>query len=151
MAVQTQAFFSFQAQLLAQGRISALARVYAVPLPVFLLAPDGWHVLGSRHAVVETFWSKYRDVRAAGVGRLRACVTKEVWETKESCAAEVVWFYVGDGGRRLGRTVAEYFLSRRPVGFGVDMIEFRQVAFPQLRGWFLENAAELRRAHPLFP
>jgi hypothetical protein len=144
MASTLQTFFSAQAQLLAQGRISALARAYATPLPVYLLAPGSWHVLHTRSAIVETFWAKHEGVRSAGVGRLRACVTEEHWVTPGRCQAEVTWFYVGDGGRRLGRTVAGYYLTRRPEGLAIDLLEFRRIAFPQLRGWFTESAVELR-------
>lgn len=140
-----QTFFSAQAQLLGDGRISQLSRAYALPLPVFLPASGSWHVLKTRAAVMETFWTKHRSVRAAGVGRLRACVTGEAEGSGGRRRAEVTWFYVGACGRRLGRTVADYYVSRRPDGLCVDLVEFRRIAFPQLHGWFAENATELPR------
>lgn len=144
MTITAQSLFAHQAQLLGEGRIGALARAYGQPLPVFLLETRAWHMMPSRAAVMETFWAKHRAVRAAGVGRLRACVTRETPGGEGRRVAEVVWFYVGDGGRRLGRTAARYYLSRAPEGLRIDMIEFRRIAFPQLHGWFAANAVQLR-------
>lgn len=143
MSTTLQPFFSAQAQLLADGRIGSLARHYATPLPVLLPKSDAWMVLPARAAVIETFWSKHRSVRAAGVGRLRACVTREAAGGGDRRMAEVTWFYVGAGGRRLGRTVARYYVARRAEGLRVELLEFRRVAFPQLHGWFAANAARL--------
>ncbi len=145
MQAQTQPFFTAQANLLAEGRLSRMARSYSVPLMVLLTRTGNWHRLASRQAILQTFYSKHLGVKEAGVGRLRACVMSETFTAPDRCRAEVTWFYVDRDARRLGRTVARYFLSRRADGLRVDMIEFRQVAFPQLIDWFGENSKELAR------
>lgn len=143
MQTWTQPFFSNQSRLLSEARIGAMARFYALPLPVFLPRDRGWHLLQSRGAVVETFWEKYCGIRGAGVGRLRACVTREAVTRTECAQADVTWFYIGQDGRRIGRTKVRYFLSRDAHGFRVDLMEFQCVAFPQLNDWFARNASQI--------
>ena len=149
MPAQLQPFFNNQSRLLSEGRISALAQFYNLPLPVFLPRDSAWHLLQSRGAVVEAFWEKFCGIRGAGVGRLRACVNQEMVSHPARAQAQVVWFYVGEDGRRLGRTVAVYFMSRRPAGLKVDMMEFRRIAFPQLNDWFSRNAGRVTDTPPL--
>lgn len=143
MAAQLQKFFTAQANQLADCRLSSMVRAYQVPLMVFLVKTQRWHLLQSRHDVLEAFFAKHRGVAAAGVGKLRARVTRESFTGTDRCRADVTWFYVGRHGRRLGRTHARYFLTRRADGFNIDMIEFRHVAFPQINDWFSRNAREL--------
>jgi hypothetical protein len=149
MSAQLQRFFSAHAQLLDQGRIPTLSRVYDAPLPVYLLKTAAWHVLPSRYAVLEVFWQKHRSVRAAGIGRLRACVTYESWSS-DRCQADVTWFYIGEGGRRAGRTSATYHLRLAPDGPRIEVLEFQEVAFPQLHHWFADNATQLPRGYSPF-
>jgi hypothetical protein len=143
MTVQLQPFFAAQAQLLSQGRISTLSRAYALPLAVYLPRTGQWHLLTSRPAIVEVFWEKYRGVSAAGVGRLQARVIEESWKGRRRAAVEVMWFYIGAHGRKLGRTRAGYYLTLSPGGPRIDMMEFREIAFPQLHDWFADNSSQI--------
>lgn len=143
MVAQLQGFFAEQATLLGDRQVTRMARAYRVPLLVYLLHTERWHLLQTRQNVLEALYAKHRGVSAAGVGRLRTMVTQERFSGPERAQADVTWFYVGDGGRRLGRTMARYFLSRRGSGFNVDMIEFQKIAFPQMNDWFGENSKPL--------
>lgn len=142
MGMQLQPFFAAQAQLLAEGRISTLSKVYSLPLAVYLPKSAAWHLLTSRPSIVEVFWEKYRGVTAAGVGRLQARVIGEEWKGRERVSVDVMWFYIGEHGRKLGRTVAGYYLTIGSGGPKIDMMEFREIAFPQLHDWFADNASK---------
>lgn len=143
MAAHLQGFFTAQSNFLANRQLAHMVRAYRVPLLVYLRASERWHLLGSRQAVMEAFNAKQRGVAAAGVGRLRAQVTSETFSGPDRCQADVMWFYVGRGGRRLGRTHARYYLTRRSDGPNVDMIEFRRIAFPQINEWFGAHSTPL--------
>lgn len=147
MSTQLQAFFSNQARLLADGDIPNFCRVYAAPLPVYLLDTRAWHLLPSRRMIEGVFRAKYRGVTESGVGRLRACVSQEDWQPTGRAEVEVVWFYIDSSSRRMGRTIATYYLSVTSAGPRVDMLEFREIAFPQLHGWFADRAKQLPSGH----
>jgi len=137
---QIRSFFSLMSIHLSEGRVQAMARSHRAPLPVSLADDRSWHVLHRRGDIASVFAAKYAGVQAAGIGRLRACVTGHSDLGQSRCVASVVWFYIDNDARRAGRTTARYFLSKANEGLGVDMIEFEDIAFPQLRGWFTDNA-----------
>ena len=147
MQPRLQTFFTAQSQLLAQGRIPSMARPYVIPAPGLPARLMAWHLLPSRAALMETYLPSIARSGRRASGACAPASRRNGGTGHEACKAQVTWFYVGPRGRRLGRTVANYFVILGSAGPQVAMMEFRRVAFPQLHAWFSENASELPNGH----
>ncbi len=136
-----------QALYLREGRIEAMRRPYAIPLPVVL---DGaYYVVPSGEALECVFRSKYEGVRQAGIEYLRASVVEHRATSRQRCTALVDWYYIDRSGGRAGRTTARYFLNRRDGEITVSMIEFLHLAFPSIRTWFAQESRSATRREML--